>query len=88
MKIPDLRNKAPQARVVAHCCNLSTQETKARGKWYFQDKPGLHSQMRPACYRVTDFTKKKKKSEGKKEQAPKSQFLTLLKCKPDLCSPF
>lgn len=40
MKIPNLRKKVPQARVVAHCCNFSIQETRQEENAKFKTNLG------------------------------------------------
>lgn len=84
-KIPDLRKKAPQARVVAHAVISAFRKRRQEENAKFKTNLGYIVKWGQS---VLHDNPPPKKSEGEKKQAPKSQFLTLLKCKPDLCSPF
>lgn len=89
MKTPNLRKKKkcqrPEWWLTAVTSALRKQRQEENGK--FKTSPGYIVKWgQPATGEPS--SKEKKKKWGKKETGPKSQFLTLLKCKPDLCSPF
>lgn len=58
-----------EALVLAHVCDLSTQEVKAGG----QNHPGQHSKFQASlCYTARACFKGKEKSSGVRSAAPSS----------------